>query len=74
MMLTVDALKKMPFASIDLHFAEYIYDMSGQESPLIFAAAAIASAAVRMGHICCNLKVFEHSTFSDFFRMISSSA
>ena len=73
MMLTVDALKKMPFASIDLHFAEYIYDMSGQESPLIFAAAAIASAAVRMGHICCNLKVFEHSTFSDFFRMISSS-
>ena len=72
-MLNVDSLRKMPFASSDLYFAEYIYRMSRERSPLIFAAGAIASAAVRMGHICCDLNEFQDGSFQDFFRMISSS-
>lgn len=66
-MLTVETLRKMPFASIDLHFAAYIQSLSKSEDPIVFAAAAIASAAVRQGHSCCDLKQFTGKTFSEFF-------
>lgn len=71
-MLTIESLKKMPFASIDLHFASYIQSLSKSAEPGIFAAAAIASAAVRLGHTCCDLNHFSGLNFSDFFRIISS--
>ncbi len=71
-MLSVELLKKMPFASIDLHFAAYIQEQSKSDDPRIFAAAAIASAAVRQGNTCCNLNYFKNSKFSDFFRTIVS--
>ena len=66
-MLTFELLRKMPFASIDLHFAAYIQTMSKSDDPLVSAAAAIASAAVRQGHSCCDLNQFVGKTFSDFF-------
>ena len=71
-MLSVDLLKKMPFASIDLHFAAYIQEQSESDDPAVFAAAAIASAAVRQGHTCCDLICFQGKKFSDFFRTIVS--
>ena len=72
MMLSVELLRKMPFASIDLHFAAYIQELSGSGDPCIFAAAAIASIAVRQGHTCCDLRFFQGRKFSDFFRTIVS--
>lgn len=71
-MLSIEILKKMPFASIDLHFAAYITGLSKSEDPLIFAAAAMASVSVRQGHSCCDLNVFQGKTFSDFFQTIVS--
>ena len=65
-MLTVELLRKMPFASIDLHFAAYIQEQSKKDDPLVFAAAAIASAAVRLGHTCCNLNEFSGKNFSEY--------
>ena len=70
-MLTHELLKNMPFSSIDRHFAAYIQEQSKQDNPLIYAVAAIASAAVRLGHTCCDLKEFSGKDFSDFFMQIS---
>lgn len=73
MSLTIESLKKMPFASIDLHFANYVMELAGGKNPLIYAAAAIASASVRKGHTCCDLTLLAENgvkTFSDFFRLI----
>lgn len=65
-------IKNMPFASIDLHFAAYLAGES--RDPCIFASAAIASAAVRFGHSCCDLNAFAGKSFSDFFSGISSGS
>ena len=72
MTLTISQLKQMPFAAIDLQFASYLCSLNGKDEPLLFAAAAIASTAVRKGHTCCNLRAFDQCNFSDFFRKISS--
>ncbi|MBQ9771377.1 MAG: exodeoxyribonuclease V subunit alpha [Lentisphaeria bacterium] len=73
MMLTIELLKNMPFASIDRHFAAYIQEQSRQDDPLIYAVAAIASAAVRLGHTCCDLNKFSGKTFSDFFQQLTQN-
>ena len=70
--LSVELLRKMPFASIDLHFAAYIQEMSRLDDPCVFASAAIASASVRQGHSCCDLNCFQGLKFSDFFRTVIS--
>ena len=77
MKLEIPHLKKMPFASIDLHFAAAVGNMAGKdfaEQPALFAAASIASAAVRNGHACCDLRVFEQKPFSFFFQEISGGS
>ena len=73
MMLTLELLKNMPFSSIDRHFATYILEQSELDDPMVYAAAAIASAAVRMGHSCCDLNEFSGKTFSDFFLQLSQN-
>lgn len=72
-MLSLELLKNMPFSSIDRHFAAYIQEQSRQDKPLIYAVAAIASAAVRLGHTCCDLNQFSQRDFADFFMQLTQN-
>lgn len=76
MSLDLNLLKMMPFAAIDLHFAAAVCGMNPQNGTktTLFAAAAVASAAVRNGHSCCDLNLFAGKPFSRFFQEISNGS
>ncbi len=54
------------FENIDLVFAEFLLKTAGQkDNPLLFAAAALASRAVRSGHSCCDLRLLAETSFPE---------
>ena len=46
------------FAPIDLAFAGFLLKRAHTDSPMLFAAAALASYAVRAGNSCCDLNLY----------------
>lgn len=47
------------FSNFDFHFARFICKLCNTENPNLFLAAALATQALRDGHVCCNLQ--EHA-------------
>lgn len=43
------------FSSIDIHFGNFIADLTAKNSDYLFLAAVLASRAVRSGHVCLDL-------------------
>ncbi|NTW76556.1 MAG: exodeoxyribonuclease V subunit alpha [Syntrophaceae bacterium] len=43
------------FSSIDIHFGDFIADLTAENNDYLFLAAALASRAVRLGHVCLDL-------------------
>lgn len=44
------------FSSIDIHFGNFIADLTSENSSCLFLAAALLIRAVRLGHVCLDLK------------------
>lgn len=68
--MKLEQLKKLKspeaFANIDLAFADFLLKTAGQPgNVLLFAAAALASRAVRFGHSCCDLRLIAGMTFPE---------
>ena len=68
--MTLDELKKLTgenaFAAIDLVFADFILRRTHSRSPELFAAAALASFAVRAGNSCCDLNLYAGRSFPEY--------
>ncbi len=68
--MKTEQLKQMKssgaFENIDLVFADFLLKSAGgKDNPLLFAAAALASRAVRSGHSCCDLRLLAGTTFPE---------
>ncbi len=68
--MKTEQLRKMKssgaFENIDLVFADFLLKVAGgKDNPPLFAAAALASRAVRSGHSCCDLRVLADTVFPD---------
>lgn len=46
------------FTSFDLHFAQFMCNLSRTFDPQLFLAAALTTRSFRDGHVCCNLEEF----------------
>ena len=44
------------FSDLDIHFADFIYELDGRNIPEIYLAAALVSNSRSQGHICLDLK------------------
>lgn len=68
--MTLGELKKLTsgnaFSPIDLVFADFILRRTRSQSPELFAAAALASFAVRAGNSCCDLSLYAGKTFPEY--------
>lgn len=47
------------FSNFDLHFAQFICNLSKTENMRLFLSTALTTQALRDGHVCCNLE--EHT-------------
>ena len=47
------------FSPLDLHFAHFMVELSGNEAPELFLASALVSKFTREGHICLDLSFLE---------------
>ncbi|MDI6776948.1 MAG: exodeoxyribonuclease V subunit alpha [Syntrophales bacterium] len=47
------------FSELDLHFARFMTELAGRDSPEVSLAAALASRSTREGHICLDLSSIE---------------
>lgn len=52
------------FSSMDIHFGNFIAQFATENREYLFLAAALASRAVRYGHICLDLNALAGSTIS----------
>jgi len=53
------------FSELDLHFARFMTELSGHDSPEVFLAAALVSRSTREGHICLDLSSIEGRPLTD---------
>ncbi len=67
--MTLSELRKTAggklFAEIDLVFADFLLERAETSHPALFAAAALASFAVRAGNSCCDLKRYAGRIFPE---------
>ncbi len=50
-------------STLDIHFARLMTQLSGQDSPELFLAAALVSSQTREGHICLDLAELSNEEF-----------
>ena len=53
------------FSELDLHFARFMTELAGRDSPELFLAAALVSRSTREGHICLDLSFLEGRPLTD---------
>ncbi len=69
-MNSISMLAGMPFKNLDRAFADFLCRREGTQDPLLWTAAAMASAVISAGHICCRLPLFEGKPWREVFESL----
>ena len=62
--ITIDKAGKGDFEAIDLEFARFMEQISGERNSHLFLAAALTSKVTREGHVCLKLEDYAGKTLS----------